>query len=104
MVPGKFFISGGEAEEIISLLQERGYTYSKDRALWLKTSNWGDDKDRVLVRENGSPTYFASTLLITGINGKGDSNWLLTSGEQTITDIFLECMQRCKLLDFPRIF
>ncbi|HPU08531.1 MAG TPA: arginine--tRNA ligase [Candidatus Atribacteria bacterium] len=53
---------GGEAEEIISLLQERGYTYSKDGALWLKTSNWGDDKDRVLVRENGSPTYFASDI------------------------------------------
>ncbi|HXL02118.1 MAG TPA: arginine--tRNA ligase [Candidatus Atribacteria bacterium] len=51
-----------EAEEILSLLKERGYTYNKDGALWLRTTDWGDDKDRVLVRENGLPTYFASDI------------------------------------------
>ncbi len=51
-----------EAEEILSLLKERGYVYNKDGALWLRTTDWGDDKDRVLVRENGLPTYFASDI------------------------------------------
>ena len=51
-----------EAEEILSLLKERGYAYNKDGALWLRTTDWGDDKDRVLVRENGLPTYFASDI------------------------------------------
>ncbi|MDI3542705.1 MAG: arginyl-tRNA synthetase [Candidatus Atribacteria bacterium] len=52
----------GEVEEILSLLKERGYTYTKGSALWLRTTDWGDDKDRVLVRENGLPTYFASDI------------------------------------------
>lgn len=52
----------GEVEYVLSLLRERGYTYEKDGALWLRTTLWGDDKDRVLVRENGAPTYFASDI------------------------------------------
>lgn len=50
----------GEVAYVLSLLRERGYTYEQDGALWLRTTLWGDDKDRVLVRENGAPTYFAS--------------------------------------------
>ncbi len=52
----------GEVEEVLSLLKERGYTYTKGGALWLRTTDWGDDKDRVLVRENGLPTYFTSDI------------------------------------------
>jgi len=52
----------GEVDHVLSLLKERGYTYEQDGALWLKTTLWGDDKDRVLVRENGAPTYFASDI------------------------------------------
>lgn len=52
----------GEVEYILGLLKEKGYTYEEDGALWLKTTLWGDDKDRVLVRENGLPTYFASDI------------------------------------------
>ncbi|MCD6156480.1 MAG: arginine--tRNA ligase, partial [Candidatus Atribacteria bacterium] len=48
--------------KVLSLLKERGYTYEKDGALWLQTTRWGDDKDRVLIRENGLPTYFASDI------------------------------------------
>ena len=51
-----------EVEKALKQLINRGFTYEKDGALWLKTQQWGDDKDRVLVRENGSPTYFASDI------------------------------------------
>jgi len=49
---------GGAVAEIIEKLKESGYTYETDGALWFKSSELGDDKDRVLVRENGIPTYF----------------------------------------------
>ncbi|RAL23368.1 arginine--tRNA ligase [Thermoflavimicrobium daqui] len=48
----------GVIEETINELQERGYTYEQDGALWLKTTEFGDDKDRVLVKKDGSYTYF----------------------------------------------
>ncbi len=51
-----------EVEKALNQLVKQGFTYEKDGALWLRTQQWGDDKDRVLVRENGSPTYFASDI------------------------------------------
>lgn len=47
----------GSVTEIVELLKERGYTYQQDGALWFKSSELGDDKDRVLIRANGVPTY-----------------------------------------------
>jgi arginyl-tRNA synthetase len=44
------------------MLAELGHTYERDGALWLRTSEFGDDKDRVLVRSNGEHTYFASDI------------------------------------------
>jgi arginyl-tRNA synthetase len=46
-------------------LEEQGNTYRADDALWLRTSALGDDKDRVLERSNGEPTYFASDVAYT---------------------------------------
>jgi arginyl-tRNA synthetase len=43
----------------LSLLEEQGHTYRSDGALWLRTTDFGDDKDRVLVRSSGEYTYFA---------------------------------------------
>lgn len=48
----------GAVNEIIEKLKASGYTYYKDGALWFKSSEFGDEKDRVLVRDNGVPTYF----------------------------------------------
>ena len=45
--------------DVISLLKKRGVVYIKEGATWLSTSKFGDDKDRVLIKSNGSPTYFA---------------------------------------------
>lgn len=41
-------------------LTKQGYMYEKDGALWLKSTAYGDDKDRVVIRENGVPTYLAA--------------------------------------------
>ena len=52
----------GSVARAIEDLQERGHTYLKDGALWFRTTEYGDDKDRVLLRENGTPTYIAGDL------------------------------------------
>mgnify|MGYP004553059545 CR=1 FL=1 len=49
----------GEVKETIELLKKSGLTYEKDNALWLKTTEFGSEKDEVLIRANGIPTYFA---------------------------------------------
>ena len=49
----------GVVEEAIRELERRGYVYEKDGALWFKSSAFGDDKDRVLKKSDGSYTYFA---------------------------------------------
>lgn len=44
----------------LAQLEESGHAYRSEGALWLRTTTFGDDKDRVLERANGEPTYFAS--------------------------------------------
>lgn len=48
----------GRVEATIQALRDTGHVYEKDEALWLRTTEYGDQKDRVMVRRNGSPTYF----------------------------------------------
>ena len=52
----------GAVERTLARLASLGQTYEKDGALWLRTSTHGDSEDRVLVRANGSQTYFAPDL------------------------------------------
>jgi arginyl-tRNA synthetase len=47
-------------EQELGRLKEKGLTYEEDRALWLRTTDFGDDKNRVLIKSDGSYTYFAS--------------------------------------------
>lgn len=47
----------GSVEKIIETLKEKGVTYEQDGALWFKASKFGNDKDIVLIRANGLPTY-----------------------------------------------
>ena len=49
-------------KESCDRLLEKGYMYEKDGALWLKSTAFGDDKDRVVIRDNGVPTYFAADI------------------------------------------
>ncbi|HEU4462810.1 MAG TPA: arginine--tRNA ligase [Solirubrobacterales bacterium] len=52
--------SRGEVELALKALDEGGHTYRHEEALWLRTTTFGDDKDRVLIRANGEPTYLAA--------------------------------------------
>ncbi len=55
-------IDTGLSGSCISKLKESQKVYEKDGALWFKTTNYGDEKDRVVVRDNGNHTYFASDI------------------------------------------
>ena len=50
----------GAIEAAIDTLREAGLVYESEGAVWLRTSEFGDDKDRVLIRAGGEPTYFAA--------------------------------------------
>ena len=53
---------GNKIKEACDTLLAKGYMYEKDGALWLKSTEFGDDKDRVVIRDNGVPTYFAADI------------------------------------------
>jgi arginyl-tRNA synthetase len=52
----------GKVQKAIDRLQAGGHLYEKDGALWFRSTDFGDDKDRVVSRENGQTTYFASDI------------------------------------------
>ena len=52
----------GKVDEAISQMQQNGFIYENEGALWFRTTDFGDDKDRVVVRSNGVTTYFASDI------------------------------------------
>jgi arginyl-tRNA synthetase len=58
----KTLIEKDKISEITSELEDKGYIYQKDGAFWFKTTKFGDEKDRVVIRANGQPTYFASDI------------------------------------------
>ena len=52
-------IENGAADRAIERVKASGHVYEKDGALWFRSTDYGDEKDRVVVRENGQKTYFA---------------------------------------------
>lgn len=52
----------GEIERVLRKLQKSDYLYEADGALWFRSTSFGDEKDEVLVRSNGTPTYFAADI------------------------------------------
>ena len=52
----------GWVERAVERLRERGHAYEQDGALWFRSTAFGDDKDRVIYRSNGAPTYFAADI------------------------------------------
>jgi arginyl-tRNA synthetase len=54
--------AGGDLDRVIAGLLERGEAYREGGAVWLRSTSRGDDKDRVLIRRNGRPTYFAADI------------------------------------------
>jgi len=53
---------GDTIDRALEILQDKGYLYKKDGATWFMASHFGDEKDRVVIRENGQKTYFASDI------------------------------------------
>ncbi|HBN27055.1 MAG TPA: arginine--tRNA ligase [Desulfobacteraceae bacterium] len=52
----------GKVDSALAYFEKKGIIYKKDGALWFKTMDFGDEKDRVVVRQNGLTTYFASDI------------------------------------------
>ena len=83
----KFFPEGylhenGLVKSAMEDLKARGYAYEQDGALWFKTEDTiGDDKDRVLIRANGIPTYFASDIAY-------HRNKFITRGFERVIDVW----------------
>ncbi len=50
----------GAIEDAVARLREQGHVYEDGGAVWLRTTDFGDDKDRVMIRASGEPTYFAA--------------------------------------------
>ncbi len=74
----KKIIEDGYVNRAITLLTEKNLTFEQEGALWLRTTALGDDKDRVLVKSDGSKTYFAS-----------DAGYILNKMERGFT-VFIE--------------
>ena len=52
----------GWVDRAVERLRERGHVYEEDGAIWFRSTAFGDDKDRVIIRSNGEPTYFAADI------------------------------------------
>lgn len=55
-------VEDGVIDHALAVLAEKNYTYEKEGAIWFKATEFGDEKDRVLQRSNGSRTYFANDI------------------------------------------
>ena len=52
----------GEVMEIVDILTKKGLTYEKEGAVWYRATDFGAEKDEVLIRQNGNPTYFTADI------------------------------------------
>src|SRR5690606_13388433 len=55
-------VDSGAMDDTLAELRERGAAYDADGAVWLRSTDFGDDKDRVLVKSDGEPTYLLPDL------------------------------------------
>lgn len=65
--------SPSEVDEALEVMRAAGHVYEHEGAVWLRTTSFGDDKDRVLLRSGGEPTYFASD--VAYMLSKRDRGW-----------------------------
>ena len=59
----KILFENNKIQEVIEELKKKGHIYQKDGAFWFRTTEFGDEKDRVVIRANGQSTYFASDIV-----------------------------------------
>lgn len=67
----------GAVQQVIDNLKEKGYIYEHDDALWFKTSSSEEDKDNVVMRANGLPTYFAADIAYHRDKYQRGFNWVI---------------------------
>lgn len=73
----KSLVDSGAVAAAFAALEQAGYTYEKDGALWFATTRLGDDKDRVLRKSDGSLTYFASDIAYHHDKYRRGHRWLV---------------------------
>jgi arginyl-tRNA synthetase len=73
----KSLFETGEVEDCLKLLREKGKLYEKDGALWLKTQEGGDDKDRVLKKNTGETTYLTPDIAYHRGKFKRGFDWIV---------------------------
>jgi len=67
----------GKIEKTLDLLKEKGFLYDEDGALWFKSTRFGDDKDRVVIKSDKSYTYLAPDIAYHQEKYKRGFNWLI---------------------------
>ena len=73
----KKLTKSGEIKKALNWLKQKGFIYEKDRALWFKSTAFGDDKDRVVIKSDGSYTYLAPDIAYHKDKYQRGFNWLI---------------------------
>jgi len=67
----------GHIDDVVSQLREKGYVYEKDNAVWFKTTEFGQEQDRVIIKSSGEPTYRLPDIAYHREKFKRDFDWLI---------------------------
>jgi len=73
----KELAKSGKVEQAFSQLKEKGFLFDQDGALWFKSTAFGDDKDRVIIKSDGSQTYLAPDIAYHQDKFNRGFNWLI---------------------------
>jgi len=73
----KTLTKSGQIEEAFKFLKNKGYLYEQDGATWFKSTEFGDDKDRVVIKSDGSQTYLAPDIAYHQEKFKRGFSWLI---------------------------
>jgi len=73
----KGLAKSGKIEQAFAQLKQKGFLYEQDGAFWFKSTAFGDDKDRVIIKSDGSQTYLAPDIAYHQDKFKRDYSWLI---------------------------
>lgn len=73
----KELTKSGKIEKVFAILKKKGFLYDKEGALWFKSTSFGDDKDRVVIKSDGSYTYLAPDIAYHDDKYKRGFKWLI---------------------------
>lgn len=67
----------GHIDDVVATLREKGHVYEKDNAVWFKTTDFGQEQDRVIIKSSGEPTYRLPDIAYHREKFKRDFDWLI---------------------------